>query len=65
MFEEEPVSADDPLWECPGLVITPHVAGNMTLDYTVEKIVSQFLENLDNYVSGRPLNHTVDRKRAY
>ena len=65
VFVQEPIPADDPLWDCPGLVITPHTAGNMTLDYTVEKIADQFLENLDNYASGRPLNHAVDRTRAY
>ena len=65
VFAQEPVPADDSLWDCPGLVLTPHVAGNMTLDYTVERIVSQFLEDLDNYASGRPLRYTVDRKRAY
>ena len=65
VFEQEPIPADDPLWDCPNLVITPHMAGNMTLDYTTEKITDQFLEDLDNYAAGRPLKHTVDRKRAY
>ena len=65
VFEQEPIPAEDSLWNCPGLLITPHIAGNMTLDYTVEKIVSQFLENLENYAAGRPLQHIVDRVRAY
>ncbi len=65
VFEEEPVPPEDSLWDCPGLLITPHVAGNMTLDYTVEQIISQFLENLQNFDAGRPLQHVVDRKRAY
>jgi hypothetical protein len=37
----------------------------MTLDYTVERIVDQFLEDLENYTAGRELRYTVDRKRAY
>ena len=65
VFEEEPLPAGDSLWDCPGLLITPHIAGNMTLDYTVERIVGQFLENLRNYAAGLPLRHIVDRKRAY
>jgi phosphoglycerate dehydrogenase-like enzyme len=65
VFEEEPIPADDTIWDCPGLVITPHTAGNMTLDYTVEKIVSQFLEDLGNFAAGRPLRYAVDRERAY
>lgn len=65
VFEEEPIPAEDTIWDCPGLVITPHTAGNMTLDYTVEKIVSQFLEDLGNFAAGRPLRYAVDRERAY
>ena len=65
VFEEGPLPAEDSLWDCPGLVITPHIAGNMTLDYTAEKIAEQFLENLRNYAAGRPLRHLVDRRREY
>ena len=65
VFTAEPVPPEDSLWDCPGLLITPHVAGNMTLDYTVERIVDQFLEDLENYTAGRELRYTVDRKRAY
>lgn len=65
VFTEEPVSAGDSLWDCPGLLITPHIAGNMTLDHTVEMIVSQFLEDLENYAAGRPLHYIVNRERAY
>ena len=65
VFEQEPLPENDSLWDCPGLVLTPHIAGNMTLDYTVERIVSQFTENLEAYAAGRTLKHTVDRERAY
>lgn len=65
VFEQEPLEKDDPVWETPNLLITPHTAGNMTLAYTVEKIVEQFLEDLDNYCAGRPLKHLVDRERGY
>ena len=65
VFVQEPIPADDSLWDCPGLLITPHIAGNMTLDYTVEQIVNQFLENLRNYAEGLSLRRLVDRKRAY
>ena len=65
VFEQEPVPEEDSLWDCPRLLMTPHIAGNMTLNYTVERIVSQFTENLGEYAAGRPLNHTVDRERAY
>ena len=65
VFEKEPVPPEDSLWECPGLLMTPHIAGNMTLDYTVETIIGQFLEDLDRYAAGKPPARTVDRVRAY
>ncbi len=65
VFEKEPLPEDDPLWETQNLLITPHVAGNMTLGYTVEKCASLFIEDLENYLEGRPLNRLVDRTRGY
>ena len=65
VFEKEPLGKDDPAWETPNLLITPHTAGNMTLAHTVEKTVEQFLEDLDNYCAGRPLKHLVDRRKGY
>ena len=55
VFEEEPIPAEDSMWDCPHLLITPHVAGNMSLAYTVRRIVDMFLEDLDNYCQGRHL----------
>ena len=65
VFEQEPLPPESTLWTCPRLIITPHVSGDLTLPYTVEKIVSQFLENLDNYCVGRPLLHQVNRQAGY
>ena len=65
VFEKEPLGKDDPVWETPNLLITPHTAGNMTLAHTVERIVEMFLEDLDNYCAGRPLRRLVDRNRGY
>lgn len=65
VFDQEPLPKEDSLWLCPRLLITPHVAGNTTLDYTVEKIVSLFLEDFENYCAGRPLRRMVDKKLGY
>ena len=65
VFSREPLPQDSPLWDCPRLLITTHVAGNMTLDYTVNRIVEMFLEDFDNYCAGRPLAHKVNRKLGY
>ena len=65
VFEREPLPADDPLWDCPNLLVTPHVAGNMTLSYTRLRIVDLFLEDFENYCGGKPLARRVDLRRGY
>ena len=61
----EPLPADHPLRKAKNLLLTPHVAGNMTLGYTCERNVALFCENLENYAAGRPMHHLVDRKKGY
>lgn len=65
VFEREPLPPDSPLWDCPRLLITTHVAGNMTLKYTVDRIVAMFIEDLQRYCAGKPLAHLVDREKGY
>ena len=65
VFEQEPVPQNESIWDCPNLLITPHVAGNMTLPYTVDRIVSMFLEDFENYCAGRPLQRQIDLKKGY
>lgn len=65
VFGVEPLPADSPMWDCPRLLITTHVAGNMTLGYTVDRIVEMFIEDFGNYCAGRPLAHLVDREKGY
>ena len=61
----EPLPREDPLWDARNLILTPHVAGNMTLGYTCEANVAAFCEDLANYAAGRPLAGLVDRARGY
>ena len=65
VFNTEPLPADSPMWDCPRLLITTHVAGNMTLAYTVDRIVAMFLEDFARYCAGAPLEHLVDREKGY
>ena len=61
----EPLPADHLLRKAKNLLLTPHVAGNMTLGYTCRRNIEMFCENLDNFTAGRPLKHLVDRRRGY
>jgi len=65
VFEVEPLPPEDPLWDCPRLLITPHCSGNMTLGYTLDRIVALFLEDFENYCAGRPLARQVDFELGY
>ena len=65
VFVPEPMPRDHFLWGTKNLLITPHVAGNMSLGYTRDKDVDMFCEDLENFAAGRPMAHRVDRKRGY
>ena len=65
VFQTEPLPAGHRLWKTKNLIITPHVAGNMTLAHTRDKNVQMFLEDLKNLTEGKPLKYLVDRKLGY
>ena len=65
VFTQEPVPPEATLWDAPRLLITPHVAGNMTLPYTVQRIVELFLEDFERYCDGQPLARDVARREGY
>ena len=61
----EPLPEDDPLWDCPNLLLTPHVSGNMSLGLTCELAVEMFCADLERYANGEPLKNLVDRSVGY
>ena len=65
VFSTEPLPADNRLWHTKNLLITPHVAGGLTVPYTLNRNVEMFVENLKRYAAGEPLLHVVDRERGY
>ena len=65
VFQKEPLPKESRLWKTERLLITPHVAGNLTLEYTLDKNVEMFCEDLVNFAEGRPLKYGVDRKKGY
>ena len=65
VFKTEPLPSDSKLWNTKNLLITPHVAGNLTLDHTLNVNVDMFCKNLLNYAKGLPLNNLIDRNKGY
>ncbi len=65
VFHNEPLPEDSRMWKTANLLITPHVAGNLTLDHTRDKNVDMFCEDLLRYANKEPLKNLVDRKKGY
>ncbi len=57
----EPMAADDPLWDVPGITITPHIAAQSS----PEAIATQFVAGLRCLARGELPPQTVDRSRGY
>ena len=49
VFSTEPLPQDSPFWDCPNLLLTPHISGNMTLPYTVQRICELFLSDFERF----------------
>jgi len=63
VFEEEPLPASSPLWSMPNVVVSPHMSGDFA--GWRETVVELFVENLERYLTGRPLRGVVDKRRGY
>jgi glyoxylate/hydroxypyruvate reductase A len=57
----EPMSADDPLWNVPGITITPHIAAQSS----PQTIAAQFVAGLRCVERGETPPQCVDRGRGY
>ncbi len=63
VFEVEPLPDDSPLWTHPGVIVSPHMSGDIV--GWRDTLVDLFVENLDRFVAGRELRNVVDKERGY
>lgn len=63
VFAEEPLPAENPLWDLPNVIISPHVAG--LSPHYMDRAFALFKENLRRYSSGEPLLNQIDLARGY
>ncbi|MFJ9706952.1 D-2-hydroxyacid dehydrogenase [Streptomyces sp. NPDC101234] len=63
VFATEPLPADSPLWNVPGLVVSPHMSGD-TVGWR-DELGTQFVELYERWAAGRSLVNVVDKKRGY
>jgi phosphoglycerate dehydrogenase-like enzyme len=63
VFEHEPLTPDSPLWQVPGLIVSPHMSGD-TVGWR-DELGTQFVELYELWEAGKPLPNVVDKKRGY
>ncbi|WP_189934669.1 D-2-hydroxyacid dehydrogenase [Streptomyces sulfonofaciens] len=63
VFEEEPLPPGSPLWDTPGLLVSPHMSGD-TIGWR-DDLATQFVEMYERWEAGEPLPNVVDKERGY
>ena len=57
VFATEPLPTDNPLWNLPNVIITPHTSGDSPL--ATRRVNELFIDNLRRWHGGEPLLHEV------
>jgi phosphoglycerate dehydrogenase-like enzyme len=63
VFQAEPLPADSPLWDAPGLVVSPHMSGDIV--GWRDTLARQFVDNAERWLVGQPLVNVVDKALGY
>jgi phosphoglycerate dehydrogenase-like enzyme len=63
VFPEEPLPADNPLWDMPNVLISPHVAGFSP--HYLDRAIELFIVNLERYLAAEEVLNIFDRERSY
>ncbi len=63
VFAAEPLPADDPIWNAPNLLISPHCSA--VYDGWEAASLALFSENLGRFLHSEPLTNIVDPNRGY
>jgi phosphoglycerate dehydrogenase-like enzyme len=63
VFECEPLPADSPLWDAPGVVVSAHMSGDVV--GWRDTLARQFLDNALRWLDGDELVNVVDKRLGY
>ena len=55
----EPLEADDPFWDLPRAILTPHISGSGGSPYYLARVWQLLAINLERYLRGEPLLNEV------
>ncbi|MFC4500499.1 MULTISPECIES: D-2-hydroxyacid dehydrogenase [Streptomyces] len=59
----EPLPPDSPLWQVPGLIVSPHMSGDTVGRH--DELGAQFVDLFERWAADRPLKNVVDKRRGY
>jgi phosphoglycerate dehydrogenase-like enzyme len=62
VFAHEPLPEDSPLWDLPGVLISPHYPNVQGWE---RETVQRFIDNAQRFLDGQPLRNVVNRQRGY
>lgn len=63
VFEHEPLPGNSPLWDMPGVIVSPHTSGRVK--GWREDFASIFYENVERWVRGEELLNVVDKQLGF
>ena len=63
VFADEPLPADHPFWDLPGVIVSPHMSGDFV--GWPAAVSGLFVENFRRWRAGEPLLNVVDKERGY
>jgi phosphoglycerate dehydrogenase-like enzyme len=63
VFTTEPLPPDSPFWDAPGVVVSPHMSGDVV--GWRDTLAEQFVANARRWLAGEPLENVVDKERGY
>lgn len=63
VFTDEPLPADHPFWDLPGVIVSPHMSGDFAGCQAA--LAELFRENFARWRRGESLLNVVDKRRGY
>ncbi|MFI6611444.1 D-2-hydroxyacid dehydrogenase [Streptomyces sp. NPDC050507] len=63
VFEREPLGPDSPLWDVPGLIVSPHMSGDAV--GWRDRLGEQFVAMYERWEAGEPLPNVVDKRLGH
>jgi phosphoglycerate dehydrogenase-like enzyme len=63
VFHQEPLPTDDPLWEAPNVILTPHTSGFRQGHW--DEVIELFADNLQRFGRGEPVRFRIEPSLGY